>query len=113
MGELDRRRQAADDGTEDEAQAQALARQMIDSFEGTGVEYIIINAAGCGHTLKIYGQILADDPDYKEKAVEFSSKIRDIQEFLAEVGLEAPLSAISEEAHRCFCSSQSRLAKSR
>src|SRR4028118_1682406 len=33
-------------------QAQALARQMIDSFEGTGVDAVIINAAGCGHTLK-------------------------------------------------------------
>jgi glycolate oxidase iron-sulfur subunit len=80
-----------------EAQAQALARQMIDSFEGSGVDYIIINAAGCGHTLKIYGQILADDPDYKERAVKFSAKIRDIQEFLVEIGLESPLCAISEE----------------
>lgn len=79
-----------------EVQAQALARQMIDSFEGTEVDYIIINAAGCGHTLKIYGQILADDPDYKEKALAFSAKVRDVQEFLAEVGLTAPLAAISE-----------------
>jgi len=31
---------------------------MIDSFEGTGVDAVIINAAGCGHTLKQYGHIL-------------------------------------------------------
>ncbi|MBE9059416.1 (Fe-S)-binding protein [cf. Phormidesmis sp. LEGE 11477] len=73
------------------AQAQALARQMIDSFEGTGVEYIIINAAGCGHTLKEYGHILADDPAYADKAKAFAAKVRDVQEFLAEVGLSAEL----------------------
>ncbi len=51
-----------------EAQAQALARQMIDSFAETEVDFIIINAAGCGHTLKEYHHILADDPVYLEKA---------------------------------------------
>ncbi len=72
-------------------QAQALARQMIDSFEDTGVDYVIINAAGCGHTLKEYGHILADDPAYAERAQAFASKVRDVQEFLAEVGLSAKL----------------------
>ncbi len=72
-------------------QAQALARQMIDSFEETDVDYIIINAAGCGHTLKEYGHILADDPEYAQKAQTFASKVRDVQEFLADVGLSAPL----------------------
>jgi len=72
-------------------QAQALARQMIDSFENTDVDYIIINAAGCGHTLKEYGHILADDPDYAQKAQAFADKVRDVQEFLVDVGLRAPL----------------------
>ncbi len=72
-------------------QAQTLARQMIDSFENTDVDFIIINAAGCGHTLKEYGHILADDPDYVERAQAFSNKVRDVQEFLVEVGLSAPL----------------------
>ena len=45
-------------------QAHNLAKQMIDSFEEMAVDYVIINAAGCGHTLKEYGHILADDPDY-------------------------------------------------
>jgi glycolate oxidase iron-sulfur subunit len=80
-----------------EEQAQALARQMIDSFAGTEVDYIIINAAGCGHTLKIYGHILEDDPNDREKAQEFSAKVRDVQEFLAQVGLTAKLSPISEQ----------------
>ena len=75
-------------------QAQALARQMIDSFEGTNVDAIIINAAGCGHTLKEYGHILQDDPNYREKAKEFAGKVKDAQEFLAQVGLTAKLSPL-------------------
>ncbi|MEM7793305.1 MAG: heterodisulfide reductase-related iron-sulfur binding cluster [Cyanobacteria bacterium P01_C01_bin.118] len=78
-------------------QAQALARQMIDSFADTGVDYIVINAAGCGHTLKDYGHSLQDDPEYREKAIAFSQKVRDIQEFLVEVGLTSKLSAITQQ----------------
>lgn len=80
-----------------EAQAQQLAKQTIDSFENTGVDAVIINAAGCGHTLKEYGHLLADDPEYKDKAVHFSAKVKDAQEFLAQVGLTVPLSALSEK----------------
>ncbi|WP_036479240.1 (Fe-S)-binding protein [Myxosarcina sp. GI1] len=80
-----------------EAQAQALARQMIDSFADTNVDAIIINAAGCGHTLKEYGHILADDKEYRDKAVEFSAKVKDVQEFLAEIELTAPLSPLTSE----------------
>ncbi|MBF1988198.1 (Fe-S)-binding protein [Fischerella thermalis] len=76
-------------------QAKALARRMIDSFEGTGVDYVIINAAGCGHTLKEYGHILKDDPEYREKAKQFAAKVRDAQEFLATVGLTAKLSPLA------------------
>lgn len=76
-------------------QAQAIARQMIDSFADQNVDYIIINAAGCGHTLKEYGRILRDDPAYAEKAKEFASKVRDVQEFLVEVGLTAELSPVT------------------
>lgn len=76
--------------------AKALARQMIDSFAGTGVDYIIINAAGCGHTLKEYGHILEDDPIYRQKARDFASKVKDVQEFLADVGLTAKLSPLKD-----------------
>ncbi len=78
-------------------QAQSLARQMIDSFADTEVDAVIINAAGCGHTLKEYGHILEDDAEYKEKAQEFASKVKDVQEFLATVGLTAKLLPITEE----------------
>ena len=78
-----------------ERQARTLAKQMIDSFEGTGVDYIIINAAGCGHTLKEYAHLLADDPEYKEKAKLFSAQVRDVQEFLVDGGLTANLSPLT------------------
>lgn len=80
-----------------EEQAKALARQMIDSFEGTGVDAIIINAAGCGHTLKEYGHMLQDDPEYKEKAAKFAAQVKDAQEFLYEVGLTAKLSPLADK----------------
>ncbi|MBD0266815.1 MAG: (Fe-S)-binding protein, partial [Cyanobacteria bacterium Co-bin8] len=80
----------------EEAQAQALARHMINVFEQAQVDYVIINAAGCGHTLKEYAHILKDDPAYRERAKAFSAKVRDVQEFLAEVGLTAPLHPLTE-----------------
>ncbi|RQH20481.1 (Fe-S)-binding protein [Okeania hirsuta] len=78
-------------------QAHTLAKQMIDSFANTGVDAIIINAAGCGHTLKEYGNILQDDSEYSDKAKEFSSNVKDVQEFLANVELTAKLSPLTEE----------------
>jgi glycolate oxidase iron-sulfur subunit len=80
-----------------EAQAQALARQMIDAFADTNVDAIIINAAGCGHTLKEYGHILQDDPEYRDKAQAFASKVKDVQEFLGAIGLTAPLHSLQAE----------------
>ena len=78
-------------------QAQALARQMIDIFDAAQVDYVVINAAGCGHTLKEYGHILQDNPAYRDRAHAFSAKVRDINEFLAEVGLITPLHRLTED----------------
>ena len=80
-----------------EAQAQSLARQMIDSFSDLDLDAIIINAAGCGHTLKEYGHILADDPEYAQKAKLFASKVKDVQEFLSEIDLTAELHPLTAE----------------
>lgn len=80
-----------------ESQAQELARRMIDAFEGTDVDAIIINAAGCGHTLKEYGHILQDDPAYREKAQAFAAKVKDVNEFLSSAGLTVPLHPLQNE----------------
>jgi glycolate oxidase iron-sulfur subunit len=80
-----------------EEQAKTLAREMIDRFEDTGVEFIVINASGCGHTMKEYGRLLAEDSVYSDRARAFSAKVRDVQEFLDQVGLTARLFALQEE----------------
>ncbi len=80
-----------------EEQTKTLARQMIDTFAAANVDYVLINASGCGHTLKEYGSILRDDPQYREKAETFAAKVKDVQEFLADVGLTAKLSPLQDE----------------
>lgn len=78
-------------------QAQALARQMIDAFADTQVDAIIINAAGCGHTLKEYDHILQDDPVYRDRAKAFTHQVKDIQEFLGAIEWTAALQPLQDE----------------
>ena len=68
--------------TGEEEGARAFARRMIAAFEAADVEYIVINAAGCGSTMKEYGYLLADDPIWSERAKAFAAKCRDISEVL-------------------------------
>lgn len=70
--------------------AKNMARQNIDTFLAAGVDYIIMNAAGCGAAVKEYPELLHSDKEYLEKAKEFAARVRDISEFLVEVGYEAP-----------------------
>jgi glycolate oxidase iron-sulfur subunit len=70
--------------------AQELARRNIDAFSGLGLDAIIINAAGCGSTLKEYGHLLADDPAYAERASAFARQVKDVSEFLASIELVPP-----------------------
>lgn len=70
--------------------ARHLARRTIDTFDNRGLDAVIINAAGCGSTLKEYGNLLADDPSYARRAASFSSRVRDINEFLAAVPMVEP-----------------------
>jgi glycolate oxidase iron-sulfur subunit len=66
-------------------QAMAMARRMIDLFEQANVETIAINAAGCGSTMKEYGHLLRDDPQWAHRARVFSAKCRDVTEVLCEL----------------------------
>ena len=68
----------------EEAQAQALARKLIDVLEHANVDVIITNAAGCGSSLKEYGRLLRDDPAYAPRAKAFAAKVKDVTEFLWE-----------------------------
>lgn len=63
-----------------------FARKTIDTFEEYDLDNVIVNAAGCGSTMKEYGHLLRDDPEYAERAKEFSAKVKDVTEFLQELG---------------------------
>lgn len=70
--------------------AKLLARKNIDAFLESGADRIIVNAAGCGTAMKEYAALLADDPLFADRAREFSSKVRDVSEFLVERGVSKP-----------------------
>ncbi len=73
-----------------EPEALERARRTIDVFETYDVDAIVVNVAGCGSTMKEYGRLLRDDPQYAGRAAEFSARVRDISEVLAELGPAAP-----------------------
>jgi glycolate oxidase iron-sulfur subunit len=68
-------------------EAKALARRNIDAILDGGFDAIVTNAAGCGSTLKEYGELLHGDEAYAEKAKRFSESMKDINEFLASIEL--------------------------
>ena len=63
--------------------AKELARRNIASFERDGDSAIINNAAGCGAMLKDYGHHFRDDPEWADRAKAFSTRVKDVTEFLA------------------------------
>jgi glycolate oxidase iron-sulfur subunit len=65
-------------------EARACARRNIEAFEQHQLDAIIINAAGCGSTLKEYGHLLRDDPAWAARGKAFSAKVKDLTEWLAE-----------------------------
>ncbi|HEX6445916.1 MAG TPA: heterodisulfide reductase-related iron-sulfur binding cluster [Streptosporangiales bacterium] len=70
-------------GREDEAQR--FARGVIDTFDAANVDAVVVNAAGCGSAMKEYVDLLADDPEYAERAKAFDAKVRDLAEYLVEL----------------------------
>ncbi len=81
-------------GREDEARVHA--RALIAALDRDDVDRIVINAAGCGSTLKEYGELLAADPAWRERAARFAAKVRDVSELLAELAPpRAPRHAIA------------------
>jgi glycolate oxidase iron-sulfur subunit len=66
--------------------ARQHARRLIAAFEGTQVDQIVVNAAGCGSTLKHYDELLKDDPQWAARARAFATKVRDLSETLDGLG---------------------------
>ena len=72
-------------------EAQKLARRNIDALAEGKFDAIITNAAGCGSTLKEYGELLEDDAAYAAKAMEFQAKVQDVTEFLGSIALNVSM----------------------
>jgi glycolate oxidase iron-sulfur subunit len=76
-----------------QAEAMAFARQTIETFERSGVDAIVVNSAGCGSAMKEYERLLGrdgQDPGWAGRAAALSARVRDLSEFLADLGPVAP-----------------------
>jgi glycolate oxidase iron-sulfur subunit len=74
--------------------ARDLARSNFAAFPVENFDAIITNAAGCGSTLKEYTHLFAAGDPAHEQAAKFAAKMRDVTEFLAELGLAAPMRSL-------------------
>lgn len=86
--------------------AKEMARRNIAALLASGARAIAVNAAGCGAHLKEYSPLLADDPEYGERARRFGGMVKDVSELLA----EAPLPALGEVRERAVYQESCHLA---
>ncbi|HEX5735438.1 MAG TPA: heterodisulfide reductase-related iron-sulfur binding cluster [Blastocatellia bacterium] len=70
--------------------AKELARKNIHAFLESGCEFVIVNSAGCGAAMKEYDKLLADEPEFAERARLFGSRVKDVSEYLVEQGVSIP-----------------------
>src|SRR3546814_19183312 len=62
-----------------------------DLIDGEGLDAVVINASGCGTTVKDYGYMFRADSDWAGKAARVSALARDVAEFMSEIGLGVPI----------------------
>ena len=75
------------------AEAREQARRNLEVMLRPEFDGVITNSAGCGSTMKDYAELLAGDP-WEEKAQQFAARVKDVSEFLVELGLRAPASPL-------------------
>jgi len=75
--------------------ARKQARRNVAAMGSAQFDAIVTNAAGCGSTLKEYAALLKNDRIYSDRAQQFTAKVRDINEYLAEIGLREPTRKVS------------------
>ncbi|PYY15848.1 MAG: hypothetical protein DMG60_16515 [Acidobacteria bacterium] len=78
-------------------EARKLARQNIAAMLDDRFDAIVTNAAGCGSTLKEYGDLLREDGQHST-AEKFAAKVKDVTEFLQQLGLRKPAKKIEIKA---------------
>jgi glycolate oxidase iron-sulfur subunit len=94
-----------------ESEAMASIRGNVAAWtaelEGEGLDAVVINASGCGTTVKDYGHILADDPNWAGPAKTISDLALDITELLQRLEMPAPRMAQPVKvAYHAACSLQ-------
>ncbi|MBR2818334.1 MAG: glycolate oxidase subunit GlcF [Reyranella sp.] len=91
-------------------EAVELAKRNITAWlkeiDGAGLDAIVINASGCGTTVKDYGHMLADEPEWREKAEQVGRLAKDVSEVMAEVGLANVTPQNLTVAYHAACSMQ-------
>jgi len=75
--------------------ARELARRTVAAFESAAVDAIVVDAAGCGAHMKHYGALLADDPEWRDRAAHVAAKVKDVTEHLASLDLPASLGRLA------------------
>lgn len=96
-------------GREDEARAKARANvaAWTREIDGDGLDAVVINTSGCGTTVKDYGHLLKDDPDWAEAAARIGAITRDITEVMAKITLKVqPAGKRPVVAYHSACSLQ-------
>ena len=78
------------------SEALALAQRNVEVFSELDVDALIINASGCGAMMKEYGELLKDDPVYRERAEQLAAKMKDVSEFLADIGPTKPTKTLNK-----------------
>jgi glycolate oxidase iron-sulfur subunit len=78
-----------------EEEAQRFARLAIAQLEREEVDAIVVNAAGCGSAMKHWSRLLGSDAGWRTRAERIEAKIKDVSEFLAELGPVAPRQKIA------------------
>jgi len=76
-------------------EARRMARALIETFDGAGVEIVVANTAGCGAAMKDYGHLLREDSAWRKRAEAFSDRVRDVSEVLADVTWDGNLKALT------------------
>jgi glycolate oxidase iron-sulfur subunit len=80
--------------------AREMARRNVDSFLAASPDAIVVASAGCGSTMKEYGELLRSDPEYAVKAERVGALTRDIHEFLVSLPLIPPGAGLAPRAGR-------------
>lgn len=76
-------------------EARKLARRNIDAVLSGEFDAVISNSSGCGSNLKEYDELLEHDSEYAQKARQFKSLVRDVNEFLASIELNREMRPVA------------------